>query len=40
MDNNEIKIKVPDNAYRELKPGEKYEPVMPAKAKIKEVTPY
>ncbi len=31
---------LPDNAYRELKPGEKYEPLMPAESKPKEVTPY
>ena len=31
---------LPDNAYRELKPGEEYVPMMPADAKPKEVTPY
>ncbi len=31
---------LPDNAYRELKPGEKYEPLMPAESNPKEVTPY
>ena len=29
---------LPDNAYRELKPGEEYVPMMPADAKPKEVT--
>ena len=31
---------LPDNAYRELAPGEKYSPVMPASSKSKEVTVY
>ena len=31
---------LPDNAYRELAPGEEYKPLMPANAKPKEVTPY
>ena len=31
---------LPDNAYRELKPGEEYKPIMPAGSKPKEVTPY
>lgn len=31
---------LPENAYRELKPGEVYEPVMPAASRPKEVTPY
>ena len=31
---------LPDNAYRELKPGEEYKPVMPARSKPKEVTVY
>ena len=31
---------LPDNAYRELKPGEEYKPVMPAGSKPKEVTVY
>ena len=31
---------LPDNAYRELAPGEKYSPVMPASSKPKEVTVY
>lgn len=32
--------KLPENAYRELKDGEVYKPVMPADSKIQEVTPY
>lgn len=31
---------LPDNAYRELKPGEEYKPIMPANTKPKEVTTY
>ena len=31
---------LPENAYRELAPGEEYMPVMPAGSKPKEVTPY
>ena len=31
---------LPENAYRELKDGEVYKPVMPADSKIQEVTPY
>ena len=31
---------LPENAYRELKPGEEYTPVMPASSNPKEVTPY
>ncbi len=31
---------LPENAYRELKPGEEYEPLMPASASPAEVTPY
>ena len=37
MDNNE-NIKLPENAFRELHPGEQYEPVMPSKANPREVT--
>ena len=29
---------LPDNAYRELRPGEEYHPVMPAASRPKEVT--
>ena len=31
---------LPDNAYRELAPGEEYHPIMPAGGKPKEVTVY
>ncbi len=31
---------IPENAYRELRSGEEYTPLMPAAAKPKEVTPY
>ena len=31
---------LPDNAYRELAPGEEYKPMMPANTNPKEVTPY
>ena len=31
---------LPENAYRELKQGEEYEPLMPTGSKPKEVTPY
>lgn len=31
---------LPENAYRELKPGEKYSPIMPVNTKPKEVTLY
>jgi putative OPT family oligopeptide transporter len=31
---------LPENAYRELKPGEEYKPVMPASSIIPEVTPW
>ena len=31
---------LPENAYRELKAGEQYEPVMPTNSKPREVTPY
>lgn len=31
---------LPDNAYRELAPGEEYKPMMPAESRPKEVTPY
>lgn len=32
--------KLPENAYRELKPGEEYKPIMSAESKPKEVTVY
>ena len=34
------KTSLPENAYRELKAGEKYEPVMPTNSSPKEITPY
>ena len=34
------KTSLPENAYRELKAGEQYEPVMPTASSPKEVTPY
>ena len=34
------KTSLPENAYRELKAGEKYEPVMPTHSTPKEITPY
>ena len=41
MDQEEQKLNsVPDNAYRELKPGEVYKPIMPANSKPREVTTY
>ena len=40
MEPNKIQTSLPENAYRELKPGEAYTPVMPASSNPKEVTPY
>ncbi len=41
MEQEEQKLNsLPDNAYRELKPGEEYKPIMPAKAHPREVTTY
>lgn len=37
MENNNARG-LPDNAFRELKPGETFEPVLPAKASVLEVT--
>lgn len=34
------KTSLPENAYRELKAGETYEPVMPTASQPKEITPY
>ncbi len=34
------KLSLPENAQRELRPGEKYEPLLPAGSTFKEVTPY
>lgn len=41
MEQNEMKnISIPENAYRELKAGEEYKPVMGAQTTPAEVTPY
>ena len=41
MESNEKKItELPENAYRELKPGEEYKPVLPANKPVTEVTPW
>ncbi len=40
MEQNRHKVSIPDNAYRELKAGEEYEPIMSADSSPKEVTPY
>ena len=41
MEQEEQKVNsLPENAYRELKPGEVYKPMMPADSKPKEVTVY
>ncbi len=40
MEQNLPQTSLPENAYRELKPGEEYKPVMPASSNPKEVTPY
>ena len=40
MQQEQIKTSLPENAYRELKAGEEYEPVMVAQSQPKEVTPY
>ena len=40
MKPEKIQTSLPENAYRELKPGEEYTPVMPASSNPKEVTPY
>ena len=37
---NKLPVELPENAYRELKDGEEYKPVMPANAPIMEVTPW
>ena len=36
----QIKTSLPENAYRELKAGEEYQPVMGANMQPREVTPY
>ena len=40
MENNKQNISLPENAYRELKAGEEYKPVMPAESTPAEATPY
>ncbi len=40
VNNNQNFKGLPDNAYKELKPGEEYVPVMPANKAVPEVTPY
>ena len=40
MKQEQTRTSLPENAYRELKPGEEYKPVMPATSNPKEVTPY
>lgn len=38
MEEKKLNIELPENAFRELRPGEEYEPVMPTKANPREVT--
>jgi putative OPT family oligopeptide transporter len=40
MTHEQPKTSLPENAYRELKPGEEYQPIMSADSAPKEVTPY
>ena len=40
MKQEQPQTSLPENAYRELKPGEEYRPVMPASSNPREVTPY
>ncbi len=40
MEENKLNTRLPDNAYRELAPGETYEPIMAENSKPKEVTVY
>ena len=40
MEENKQGTRLPDNAYRELAPGETYEPIMTENSKPKEVTVY
>lgn len=40
MEPEKINASLPENAYRELRPGEQYRPLMPADASPREVTPY
>ncbi|MBI1827386.1 MAG: OPT/YSL family transporter [Planctomycetes bacterium] len=38
MSESTVKTKLPENAYRELRPGEVYTPMVPARANVPEVT--
>ena len=40
MEEQKTPVSLPKNAYRELKPGETYTPLMPASTSPREVTPY
>ena len=40
MEPEKIRTSLPENAYRELRPGEQYRPMMPASASPREVTAY
>ena len=41
MESEEKKItELPENAYRELKPGEEYKPVLPSDRPVTEITPW
>lgn len=37
--NENKQVTLPENAFRELKPGERYEPIIPARASVPEATP-
>ena len=40
MQQEKPRVSLPENAYRELRPGEEYTPLMPASTSPREVTPY
>ena len=40
MQENQPKTSLPENAYRELRQGEEYQPIMAADTTPTEVTPY
>ncbi len=40
MNNSNQAPQLPENAYRELHPGESYQPLMPSSVRPKEITPY
>ena len=40
MSKEKAQVGLPENAYRELKEGEKYNPIVPPESKMKEITPY